>query len=143
MLLQTFSVNNTVIYILSNAKILLLERVLRYLSSMSFMANVGPNEFQANKTTYVLANPMADAGIYHAYILPSTISSEPKLTRAIIDSTPAAHRSKHFLHFSQKQNTKISQVTTIPLSKKVLAPNSLLLSGYLRIRSSLMPCIKS
>lgn len=33
---------------------------------MNFIANPSPGQFQANKTTHVLANPVADAGVIHA-----------------------------------------------------------------------------
>ncbi|KIX03206.1 uncharacterized protein Z518_06758 [Rhinocladiella mackenziei CBS 650.93] len=45
----------------------LLERILRYLSSTGLMLNVGPNQFQANRITHLLADPLADAGICYAF----------------------------------------------------------------------------
>ncbi|KFY19011.1 hypothetical protein V493_08197 [Pseudogymnoascus sp. VKM F-4281 (FW-2241)] len=50
-----------------NASPDLLERILRYLSSVGFISNVGPGQFRANRTTFVLANPLADAGVIHAF----------------------------------------------------------------------------
>ncbi|KAL5347912.1 hypothetical protein ACLOAV_007323 [Pseudogymnoascus australis] len=45
----------------------LLGRILRYLASVGFITNVDPGQFQANKSTHVLADPLADAGLLHAF----------------------------------------------------------------------------
>ncbi|OBT64987.1 hypothetical protein VE03_05648 [Pseudogymnoascus sp. 23342-1-I1] len=52
---------------ISGASPELLERILRYLASVGFITNVDPGQFQANKSTHVLADPLADAGLTHAF----------------------------------------------------------------------------
>ncbi|KFY43015.1 hypothetical protein V494_02134 [Pseudogymnoascus sp. VKM F-4513 (FW-928)] len=52
---------------ISGASPELLERILRYLSSVGLITNVDPGQFKASKSTYVLADPLADAGLVHAF----------------------------------------------------------------------------
>ncbi|GAM33496.1 O-methyltransferase [Talaromyces pinophilus] len=43
----------------------LLERVLRYLASINYVQEVGPDEYTANKFTHMLANPVLEASLTH------------------------------------------------------------------------------
>ncbi|KFY18194.1 hypothetical protein V492_00082 [Pseudogymnoascus sp. VKM F-4246] len=52
---------------ISGASPELLKRILRYLSSVGLMTNVDPGQFKANKSTYLLADPSADAGLVHGF----------------------------------------------------------------------------
>jgi demethylsterigmatocystin 6-O-methyltransferase len=46
---------------------LFLERVLRYLASINYVQEVGPDEYTANKFTHMLANPVLEASLTHGY----------------------------------------------------------------------------
>lgn len=45
----------------------LLERILRYLSSIGHIDNVGPNQFRASRITPLLADPMTEAMLCHGF----------------------------------------------------------------------------
>ena len=45
-----------------------IERILRCLGSNSLIKEVGVNEYQANNTTRLLANPNVEAGVYHMLV---------------------------------------------------------------------------
>ena len=45
--------------------ILIIERVLRYLASISYVKEVGPDEYTASKFTHMLANPVLEASLTH------------------------------------------------------------------------------
>ncbi|KAJ5669145.1 S-adenosyl-L-methionine-dependent methyltransferase [Penicillium macrosclerotiorum] len=52
---------------LTGASPQLLERFLRYLASTNIIKEVAANQYQANTTTFVLADPKGDAMIYHGF----------------------------------------------------------------------------
>ncbi|KEF63069.1 uncharacterized protein A1O9_01045 [Exophiala aquamarina CBS 119918] len=56
----------------------LLERILRYLASVGYMENTGPNQYKANKATHMCALPMIRPGLIHAFdIMGPAIQASP------------------------------------------------------------------
>ena len=45
------------------------ERVLRYLTSIRYVQEVGPDRYAANKLTHILATPRMEAALTHRYNL--------------------------------------------------------------------------
>ncbi|OKL55915.1 hypothetical protein UA08_08822 [Talaromyces atroroseus] len=50
----------------TGADVNLLERILRYLASISYVQEVGPDRYTASKLTHMLANPMMEAALTHS-----------------------------------------------------------------------------
>lgn len=83
----------------------LLDRLLRYLASAGYLANVAPDRFQANKMTHVLASPLASPGLHHAFdtygpvaqALPSFLAENKYLDITDNRNTPfqRGHRTEH------------------------------------------------
>ncbi|KAJ6095584.1 S-adenosyl-L-methionine-dependent methyltransferase [Penicillium sp. IBT 16267x] len=56
-----------------------MERVLRYLAANNMIMEVGMNEYQANKITYVLADPRGEGMAYHGFdVFGPTVQAMPE-----------------------------------------------------------------
>ncbi|EED14774.1 O-methyltransferase, putative [Talaromyces stipitatus ATCC 10500] len=73
----------------------LLERVLRYLSSIKYIQEIGPNQYTANKITHILANPVLEASLTHG------VSS----MNPAINATPAFLKETGYKNVNDSSNT--------------------------------------
>jgi hypothetical protein len=64
--------------------------MLRYLTSIGMIKEIGPNEFTTNTVSNVFAEPINQAAIHHSSVLIPTATYHPQLNTLRLISLPAA-----------------------------------------------------